>query len=231
MNAILTAVILFSSFFACIPSDPPVEGKSDDLFSRFRFFESFFADSPVHLAGDSIIHLGEEYFEAEDWYPSGISGEETWHLKTRLNTVVNGNPDFVIIHIGANDILAGRSPDEVFNDIKEIVKTLKNQLPEKTRIGWLEINPLGDPGDVLEVPESSLTDILSAQTEKNQKLYILCKQVEGWHEVEFIKTRPYLEDKDKFIFPKYGLGDMKHVNRKAYREVYVPVIRKWLESQ
>ncbi len=231
MRRLIVAALLLIGSWGCIPSDVSIEDMWGDLVTEFRYFESFYSRSPVHLTGDSIIHLGEYYFEMEGWYVSGIAGEEAWHLKTRLLTVVNTKPDFVVIHIGANDIIAGRSIEQVFEEIKDIVLLLRKLLPPETRIGWLEINPLGDPLDNPLIPDSVARELLSEQANINYKNYLLNRAIESWDGVEFIPTRHYLVDQDGYIRPEYGLGDLKHVNEKAYIEVYIPVIRAWLKGE
>ena len=99
-----------------------------------------------------IIFLGNSITDGAEWSElfanphiknRGISGDTTWGVYDRLNTILKGQPKKVFLLIGINDIGRGKDDAYVLEGIKRIVSTLRTKSP-KTRIyvqSLLPVNP------------------------------------------------------------------------------------------
>ena len=124
--------------------------------SRFESEISAFEDSDrvnrpkpggVVFVGSSSIRLWPDLhtdFPGVNVIQRGFGG-------SRLDEVVNYTPRIVlpykptliVLYAGDNDLAEGRTPDQIFNDYKAFVATVRNALPG-TRIAYISIKPSGD---------------------------------------------------------------------------------------
>lgn len=60
----------------------------------------------------------------------GISGETTAGLLKRLNVFDQTQPKVIFVMIGINDLLRGSSDEEILNDQRQVIETLKAAHPQ-----------------------------------------------------------------------------------------------------
>ncbi|MEL6778856.1 MAG: GDSL-type esterase/lipase family protein [Cyanobacteria bacterium J06597_16] len=96
------------------------------------------AKNPEHLTvllGDSLSlwFPGELMPGRRVWINQSISGERTQGLLNRLDLLEDNDVEAVFLMIGINDLIWGKTDDEIISNYKEIVRRLKEDHP-KTQI-------------------------------------------------------------------------------------------------
>ena len=109
--------------------------------------ESMAAKNPQHLTvllGDSLSlwFPGELMPGRRVWINQSISGEKTQGLLNRLDFLEDNDVEAVFLMIGINDLIWGKTDDEILKNYKEIVRRLKKEHP-KTQIVVQSILPHG----------------------------------------------------------------------------------------
>jgi lysophospholipase L1-like esterase len=99
---------------------------------------------PKHLAilaGDSLsLRFPSGKLSEYRVLNQGISGETTAGLLKRLNVFDQTQPDVIFVMIGINDLLRGKSDDEILSDQQRVMENLKAAHPD-TRIVMQSILP------------------------------------------------------------------------------------------
>ena len=74
----------------------------------------------------------------------GIGGDTTYGLLDRLQvSAYDANPKVIVLLIGGNDILGGKSVESVCDNYEKIITGIQEHLPD-TKIVWCSLNVLGD---------------------------------------------------------------------------------------
>ena len=102
--------------------------------------------------GFEVVFLGDSLTDGCDlakYYPGypasnrGIGGDTTSGLIDRLAvSAYDADPQVIVLLIGGNDILGGRSIDEVCANYETILSGIRQNLPE-TKIVWCSLTVLG----------------------------------------------------------------------------------------
>ncbi|HON07513.1 MAG TPA: SGNH/GDSL hydrolase family protein [Verrucomicrobiota bacterium] len=121
-------------------------------------------------------------------------------------------PRMIIMYAGGNDINAGKSPEEVFNDFKTFVKKVHTNLPS-TKIGYIAISPnIARWKQIDKVKEANR--LIREYTLRDPRLF-------------FIDTFTYMLGEDGLPKPDIFVSDGLHMNRKGY-DIWKTVIRPYL---
>ncbi len=81
-----------------------------------------------------IAFLGDSHIARVDWNALlgrsdtanfGIGGDETKGVLSRLQPVIASGARHVVLLIGINDLMKGRKPDEIADDIREIIRQIQ----------------------------------------------------------------------------------------------------------
>ncbi len=85
----------------------------------------------IVFLGNSITDGGEwsELFNNRHVKNRGISGDRSAWLLERLDSIIAGHPKKVFLMIGINDLAAGVSPREVYDNIMKLVERFQNESP------------------------------------------------------------------------------------------------------
>ena len=110
--------------------------------------------NPSHLTellGDSLSLWipGELMPGKRFWINQSISGEKTEGLLKRLDFLEDNNVEAVFLMIGINDLIWGKSDEEILSNYKEIVRQLKEEHPQ-TQIVVQSILPHGGENSTWE---------------------------------------------------------------------------------
>lgn len=169
--------------------------------------------SPNYLfLGDSITDFYdlEKYFPDEPVVNSGISGNTTEDiLKNMKKRVYQYNPSKVFLLIGTNDLLREKSPDEIFQNIKKIIESIKTERGKAT-IYVESIYPVNSEMEDSGAANRKNEDI----QEINEKLYAYCKA----ENIEFIDMYKLLQDENRNLKEDYT-KDGLHLNDEGYKIV------------
>ena len=220
------AQLLIEFFFN---SDIP--GNGGDNFRKlvkYRQIEIPFNNPPrkYQVTGDSIIHLGEKFFEDEGIVCSAIGGDRTDTLLDRLEkNVLPYFSTIIMIDIGGNDLLWGDEPDIVFKRIQRISDRLKQA--GARRVGFYDILPLGNPDDTTEPLIKEHADLL--RHVNFTQAPVLNRLMQQSPKIEVIPVRSLLEGADGWIKPEYSMSDKIHVLPKAYSDVYIPQTKLYIQ--
>ncbi|WP_158453569.1 GDSL-type esterase/lipase family protein [Rhodopirellula europaea] len=92
------------------------------------------AEAPVGtsiILGDSLIEqFPDSLLGFDDYMNWGIGGEFTSTLLGRLAPLGRLSPDYVMLMVGVNDIVANESPAAVRSNYSEIIKVIRRDCPD-----------------------------------------------------------------------------------------------------
>ena len=125
---------------------------------------------------------------------------DSTHFANRM--IFPYEPRMIFIRAGGNDIHAGRPPEEVFNDYKVFVSTVRAKLPE-IPIAYIGLSP--SPSRWNEKPAGDKLNALISAYVKEQKNLI------------FIDDTRISLDSDGKIRPELFVEDLLHFNEAGYK--------------
>lgn len=184
-------------------------------------------DQNIVFFGDSIT----EQYNVKEFYDdlrvvnSGISGNQTVDLLTQIETrLYDYNPSKVVILIGINDIDKGKSDNEILNNLKGIIKGIKEN--RKSAEIYIEsIYPVNrNVGDrTTEMLNNG--DLNNKRVkELNKKIKNLCKN----EDIPYINVYDVLTDSEgnlKDIYTEDGV----HLNDLGYYKV-TNTVKKYIKN-
>ncbi len=177
--------------------------------NAFTKQNKFIKTGGIVFVGDSITqdYNVYEYFSEYHVYNRGIGGDTTVGLKTRLDvSVFDLKPKTVILMIGTNDLaLLKTTPETVAQNIKEIIETIKKELPS-TKIILQSIYPVNESMSPMTVQPRKNADIIKI----NQILAQL-------QQVIYVDVFSHLE-KDGVLNPEYSVEGL-HINEQGYEVI------------
>lgn len=173
-------------------------------------------DENIVFFGDSITegYNVKEFFDDLNVVNSGISGNKTEDLINRIeNTLYDYNPSKVIILIGINDVNKGENDSTIVNNIKKIIKNIRNNR-KNAEIYVESIYPINN-----NVAEKSgmlnNKDVNNKRVkELNRKIKNLCLELD----IEYINVFNELIDKNGNLKESYT-KDGVHLNDLGYHKV------------
>jgi lysophospholipase L1-like esterase len=110
---------------------------------------------------NAIVFLGDSQTEQCEWKElwgdtlpilnRGISGDHVQGIKERLDAILKQKPKKIFLCVGVNDLLFGKTSDEISRTYREIVAQIRKEtpfaqlflqsvLPINTKIQWLGID-------------------------------------------------------------------------------------------
>jgi lysophospholipase L1-like esterase len=123
-------------------------------------------------------------------------------------------PSAIILHAGANDLSAGKTPQQVYDDFRSFVEKVRAALPE-TPIAFVSINP---------------TPLRWVQAEKQKETNGLIKKyIDGKSGLAFIDIWDALLGPDGQPRPDLHVKDRLHPNAAGYK-IRAELINKYLAS-
>lgn len=83
----------------------------------------------IYFIGDSLIERGKWQKLLPSLFCSnyGVAGDTLEGLIKRIDTLPEDNPDYVILQIGINDIIAEASQTEILYNYEEVISKLKKR--------------------------------------------------------------------------------------------------------
>ena len=178
-----------------IQNDPYYKHKK----SQFEILASSEKYKTIML-GDSITDEGQwdELLNLDTIQNRGISGDTTDGVLERLNSV-NKNIEKVFIMIGVNDIMRGKSVDEIFSNYLKIIQFFK------------EKNIKIHIQSTLYIGETRKADFNPKVEELNKKL----EKYASENKITFINLNPIFAPQ-KVLKKEFTFDDL-HLNGSAYK--------------
>jgi lysophospholipase L1-like esterase len=202
--ALVCLTVGFSHSFA---DDKPNFSKWEKEIAAFEVKDKGKAPpkNGIVFVGSSSIRLWDlkKSFQDVELINRGFGGSQiadSVHFADRL--IVKYQPRLVIFYAGDNDIAAGKSPEQVSEDFKSLVKVIHKDLP-KTKIVFIAIKP-----------SPSRFALIEKQQKANTLIETYCKKDERLVYLDVVK--PLLGDDGKprrDLFQKDGL----HLNAEGYK--------------
>lgn len=167
--------------------------------------------------GDSIT----DFCDLEYYYPglnavnAGISGDTTDWMLDRLETsVLEREPDILVLLGGINDLLHGGDDDAIVANLMTIVDTVRERVP-KVRVLVQSIYPIGEGDDLYWT--GRIRGI-------NSRLEALAKE----HEYDYVNLFDALATDDGRMDERYSYDGL-HPNDAGYA-VVSPILTRALEK-
>ncbi|HEY0074358.1 MAG TPA: SGNH/GDSL hydrolase family protein [Abditibacteriaceae bacterium] len=202
----------------------PVSEAGLPFIENIRAFEA--ADKKQFPAPDQIVFVGSSSFTnwsnmARDLapYPTirrGFGGSQLGDsLRYAERIIIPYKPKMVVIYAGDNDIAAGRTPLEVFEDFKALVAKVHGVLPQ-TKVTYLSIKP-----------SLSRWHLIGKIREANNLIEGYAKQDAR---LSYIDIFPVTLGPDGKPKAELFLEDGLHINQKGY-DLWAAVIKEHLASR
>lgn len=177
----------------------------------------------IIFVGDSITeryNLSKFYsYDDKLIINSGVSGYRTSNLISRFNVLIGQHQaDKMFLLIGTNDVSKEISADDIFNNIKTIIRMTKDSSPN-TKIYVESIYPVNN-----SLPKAGKRTNKEIQ-KINEKLKKYCEL----NEIEYINVYDSLTDKNGYLANRYT-EDGLHLNDKGY-QVVTSVLKKYVEEK
>ena len=171
---------------------------------------------PILFAGSSSIRLWDvtKSFPKLNVVNVGFGGSEvrdTTHFVERI--VLKWKPKAIVLYAGDNDIASGRTPRQVSDDFKELVKTVHAKLPQTT-IHFIAVKP-----------SPSRMKLFDKQTEANKLVKSYCQTDP---KLNYIDIVPVMLMADGQPNPELFQKDNLHLNERGYA-LWTTAIRKAIE--
>ena len=123
-----------------------------------RTYSTYYYQRATHFAeltvtSKDIIFLGNSITDGAEWSElfgnrhiknRGISGDTTWGVYDRLDSILKGKPKKIFLLIGINDLGRGQSDQYIIDGVERIVKRIKAESP-RTHLylqSLLPVNPV-----------------------------------------------------------------------------------------
>lgn len=140
-------VVPLLALLALAPS-APAWAEAGKWAPAIEAFEQQDAENPpekggILFVGSSSIRFWntDEAFPKLDVINRGFGGSQTADVLAYADRIVLPyKPRIIVLYAGDNDIAAGKTPQEVFDDTKELFGIIHENLPE-TRIVYIAIKP------------------------------------------------------------------------------------------
>jgi lysophospholipase L1-like esterase len=204
---------------------PPARGDDKPDFARWEkaitAFEQQDKEKPppkhaILFVGSSSIRMWNvaKSFPDLDVINRGFGGShlaDSVHFAPRI--ILKHQPRVVVVYAGDNDIAAGKTPEKVAADFRDLVRVVQETFP-KTRIVYISIKP--------SILRWKLFDKI-CQT--NALIQAECQKDERLQYVDVVK--PMLDEAGK-PRPELFVEDGLHLNNKGY-ELWTSLVKRHLK--
>ena len=170
--------------------------------------------------GDSITEMYdlEKYFPDDPVVNSGVGGNTTDDiLEDMQQRVYQYNPSKVFLLIGTNDLQDGKTPDEIFENIKRIVEGIQENRPE-AKIYLESIYPVNRNFENSGAQDRHNEDI----KEINKKIEEYCME----EDLTYIDLYSVLEDENGDLRAEYT-NEGLHLSEEGY-DIVTETLKKYL---
>lgn len=216
-------VLTFCVFVAkSMISDVVVDGVNDyfadhyhNRVETFKALNKLQDDVDILFVGDSITEMYDvyEFFDGKV-VNRGISSDTISGLLKRMNeSILDLNPKKVVFMMGTNDIMTGRTEEEIIDGIEEVLTIIQNELPD-TEIIVESLYPInkGDEEKISKIAVNIRTNEVIDSI--NAKLVNLTSNMS----IEYVDVNAYLKDENGQLNIDYTLEGL-HLNSEGYQVV------------
>ena len=221
-RAIWLLIVLFSVNVSTAQDKPKVKNPAERWEKTIRTFEDWdkkntFPSDAILFVGSSSIRMWptRESFEEFAVINRGFGGSQISDVHYYAKRIVlRYKPKVIVFYAGDNDIAAGESAEQVFDDYKAFTKLVHQELPD-TRIIFVCIKPSGSRWSLWTVM-SRANRMIEGFSDTDRRLFY------------FDAARPLLDSEDKPNLDLF-LSDQLHLNAKGY-EIWTKLLRPILQD-
>lgn len=195
--------------------DPAFARLAHHYLKRMKTFES----EPM-IGYDDIVMLGNSLTEGgRNWgekLPSvarrivnrGIVGDTTSGILMRLSDITSHQPVQIFLLIGVNDLQVAREPEEILQNLEEIIRRIKKETPGTELIVQT----------LLPIDESTgQYKFLQGKAHKIGEINLGLKGLAEKHGVRLLDLYPHFLDTDTNALRKEISGDGLHLKPEGYK--------------
>jgi lysophospholipase L1-like esterase len=170
------------------------------------------------MTADTVLFLGDSITQGGDWpawFPElntlnfGVGGDTTEDVLARLDTVVEAQPDEIVLLIGTNDLGLRRNVETLVRNIQSILVDLRRDLPG-SRMLVQSVMPRG-----------------REFADRIREANIHLRQFSATVHAQFLDLWPTMALEDGEINPVFS-DDRLHLNESGY-EAWLSELRPALE--
>jgi lysophospholipase L1-like esterase len=158
---------------------PPGTNDANRWEPKILTFEQIDRDHPPQPGGNLFIGSSsivrwkvEESFSDVPVVNRGFGGSQLPHVLHHMDRLVpQHKPAVVVLYCGDNDLVRGRTPEQVVEDYKTFVGKVRTSSPD-SKIVWIAIKPSGSRWHNREAIQKANALVKAAQSEQKNVVYI-----------------------------------------------------------
>lgn len=151
---IIAAIATFLIFFIINANNERIKSEErarlvkeyfDEKISSYEI-ENATSTADVVFLGDSLTDGCDlkKYYPEFTTFNRGIGGDTSYGLLDRLKiSAYDARPKVIVLLIGGNDVLGGKSLESIYLNYDKIIQGIKENLPE-TKIVWCSLTAMGN---------------------------------------------------------------------------------------
>lgn len=227
MHKMILSILLVTFSISCTPKSPNVAPKekteiADKWETAISAFEKADRQNPpprdaVLFIGSSSIRMWKDLatdFPDTQVINRGFGGSRIADSTRYIDRiVVPYHPRKIIMYAGDNDVAAGHTAQQVFEDYKEFVRQVRGKLPG-VPIGYISIKP--SPSRIAR---------LEAMREANELIRKYAEQNKGLMYIDIFNPMLGQDGKPR---PELFLKDNLHLNRQGY-DLWKSIVAPYLK--
>lgn len=176
-----------------------------------------------------IIFLGNSITDGGEWGEllgdrhvknRGISGDRVEWMFDRIDVIINGQPKKIFLMIGINDLIAGRTPQQVSDDIARIAEMVIAGSP-RTQLYIQSTLPMNCDDFAAQAKRKGINDKVKAV---NDAVRQMC-DAKG---ITYIDLHPYLRDAKGNLSTRYSTDGL-HLTGEGYM-IWRDAIKKYAKK-
>lgn len=194
--------------------------KWTDAIAKFTQADATKMPAPggvVFVGSSSIVKwtsLAKD-FPGENVIPRGFGGSELADSVFYADKIVTPyKPRAVVVYAGDNDLSAGKTPEKVFADFKELIAKIHAAVPQ-ARILYIAVKPSPKRWSIRDKGEKT-NALIAAECAKDPKRL---RFVDIWQPMLDAKGEPR---------PELFVADMLHMNPEGYK-IWTPLVAAQLK--
>lgn len=197
----------------------------DEKIRQYRKFNAIADKNGIVFLGDSLteFYQVQEFFHNRHVYNRGIASDTTEGVLRRLEeNVISLAPRKVFLQIGTNDFHHRRAVDYIVTNIKRIIATLRERLPE-AEIYLISLYPVN--------PKISFSGKMITFPRKNKKIdriNALLSEYAGASGITYIDINGALKNDKGLLKPEYTIDGL-HLTNEGYLLV-TDILKKYIED-
>jgi lysophospholipase L1-like esterase len=188
---------------------------------RMEYFrQNPLEQNQIIFLGNSLTQGGkwQEYFPNQRIANRGIVGDNTDGILARLGEIIAARPEKLFILSGANDVSQDLTNEYISENMRQIMRRVKESSPETT-IFWQSVLPINN--------DFGRYQRMIGKEEQIKELNRIIREICEEEGIEFIYLYPLFLNENGQLDPQFTTDGL-HLNEAGY-EIWVEKIREFVE--